>query len=147
MLYVQFIRPLLIKHTQVSRETDANPSETIRMRPPDQYHRLLIGQFYTSRHPDIPIKVLENEHFQVTSVKDESEFIIELQSKHYSIVWVLSSSTIYDKAFIPALTDFHGAGGAILPWLVRMKAIEHSAITRVPVESPEPLVNTTFSPG
>ena len=80
------------------------------MQPSDQHHRLLIGQFYTSGNLEIPIQVLENEHFQVTVVKDESEFIIELQSKHYSIVWVLSSGTIYDKAFIPTLIDFHGAG-------------------------------------
>ena len=91
MLYVQFIHPLPIKHTQVSRETNLSPSETITTQPPDQYHRLLVGQFVTSRNPTIPIKVLENEVFQVTAVKDASEFIIELQPKHYSTVWVLSS--------------------------------------------------------
>ena len=144
MLYVRFIRPLLIEDIQVN---DKEPNEVFESAdrlneitdvadtneivstnmysddPPDEAldtpknsdpgHRLLIGQFYTSGNMEIPIKVLENEHFLVTTVKDETEFITELQSNDYSTVWVLSSSIIYDSAFIPALIDFHRTGGAI----------------------------------
>jgi hypothetical protein len=79
---------------------------------------ILIAQFYSdSQFNDaamqIPIDALNAKGFQVKHVKTENECITELASNRYEIAWIISNSGIQNSKFIPALTAFHSAGGAI----------------------------------
>jgi hypothetical protein len=79
---------------------------------------ILIAQFYSdSQFNDAamqkPIAELNSKGFQVILVKTEDECIRELASNRYQIAWIISTSQIQNSKFIPALTTFHSAGGAV----------------------------------
>lgn len=90
-------------------------------------YSILIGQFYTSGDMSAPIEALQVKGFQVDNVKSETEFISKLQSTHYQIAWVISSSSIQTNTFISVLTDFHSAGGAVFLFADNIPYICHAS--------------------
>ncbi|UJR26207.1 hypothetical protein I4U23_007550 [Adineta vaga] len=90
-------------------------------------YRISIGQFYKSGDMKAPIQALEMKGFHVENVKSELEFISKLQSNHYQIVWVISSSSIEQTSFIPTLLDFHSKGGAVFLFADNVPYVSHAS--------------------
>ncbi|CAF4374171.1 unnamed protein product [Rotaria socialis] len=93
---------------------------------------VLIGQFYSdSAFSDVamqkPIDALMVKGFQVKHVKSETEFLSELSTNLYRIVWVISSSSIQDPTFDVALIKFHASGGAIFLFADNVPYITHAS--------------------
>ncbi|CAM4782703.1 unnamed protein product [Rotaria magnacalcarata] len=93
---------------------------------------VLIGQFYSdTAFSDVamqkPIDSLSIKGFQVKHVKSETEFLSELSTNLYRIVWVISSSSTQDPAFDAALIKFHASGGAIFLFADNVPYITHAS--------------------
>lgn len=95
-------------------------------------HCVLIGQFYyDSQFSDVamqkPIDSLTIKGFQVKHVKSETEFLSELSTNRYRVVWVISSASIQDTAFDTALANFHASGGSIFLFADNIPYVTHAS--------------------
>lgn len=93
---------------------------------------ILIAQFYQDGQFNdttikIPIDALKVKGFQVKHVKSENECISEFQSNRHQIVWIISTSSIQNSAFISALTNYHSAGGAVFLFADNIPFVCHAS--------------------
>lgn len=93
---------------------------------------ILIAQFYgdcqfTDAAMQLPIDALNMKGFQVKLVKTEHDCITELASNRYAMVWIISTMHINNPKFIPALNDFHAAGGAIFLFADNTPYVAHAS--------------------
>lgn len=94
-------------------------------------YNVLIAQFYSDSQfndaaMEIPMNALRAKGFNVKLVKTENECIQELSLNSCSIAWIISSITIQSPDFIPALTKFHSAGGAIFLFADNHPYVSHA---------------------